>query len=138
MIFILCLRWCLSTFFAPSIIPWLCIPPSSQYVITNDNVENNLTMHEELMLLLRTRMFDNIDTNVRDSKRISCLAHVIQLTLKYLFDKIRINSKNENFRTSWDDKQDRATMKKEKKRVLYILTKVRMCSFLLFLRHLIV
>jgi hypothetical protein len=34
------------------------------YVITNDNVENNLTMHEELMFLLRTRMFDNIDTNV--------------------------------------------------------------------------
>ncbi len=85
------------------------------YVVTNDNVENNLTMHEELMLLLRTRMFNNIDTNVRDSERISCLAHVIQLVLKDLFDKIRINSKNENFRTSWDDKQDRAIMKKKKR-----------------------
>ncbi len=70
------------------------------YAITNDNVENNLTMHEELMLLFRTRMFDNIDTNVRDLKRVFCLAHVIQLTLKDLLDKIRINSKNENFRTS--------------------------------------
>jgi hypothetical protein len=57
-------------------------------------------MHEELMLLLRTRMFDNIDTNVRDSERVSCLAHVIQLALKDLLDKIRINSKNEDFRTS--------------------------------------
>jgi hypothetical protein len=70
------------------------------YVITNDNVENNLTMHEELMLLLRTRMFDNIDTNVRDSERISCFTHVIQLILKDLLDKIKINSKNENFRRS--------------------------------------
>jgi hypothetical protein len=57
-------------------------------------------MHEELMLLLRTRLFDNIETNVRDIKRISCLAHVIQLALKELFDKIKINSKNENFKTS--------------------------------------
>jgi hypothetical protein len=58
--------------------------------------------------------------------------------LKDLLDKIRINSKNEDFRTSWDDKQDKATMKKEEKRVSYILAKVRMCSFFLFLRHLIV
>jgi hypothetical protein len=52
--------------------------------------------------------------------------------LKELLDKIRINSKNENFETSWDDKQDRATMKKEEKRVFYILAKVRMWTFLLF------
>ncbi len=102
------------------------------YVITNDNVDNNLIMHEELMLLLRTRLFDNIETNVRDIERVSCLAHVIQLALKELLDKIRINSKNENFETSWNDKQDRATMKKEEKRVFYILAKVRMWTFLLF------
>jgi hypothetical protein len=70
------------------------------YAITNDNVDNNLIMHEELMLLMRTRLFDNIETNVRDIERISCLAHVIQLALKELLDKIRINSKNENFETS--------------------------------------
>ncbi len=70
------------------------------YVITNDNVDNNLIMHEELMLLLRTRLFDNIETNVRDIERISCFAHVIQLALNEFLDKIRINSKNENFETS--------------------------------------
>jgi hypothetical protein len=57
-------------------------------------------MHEELMLLLRTRLFDNIETNVRDIERISCFAHVIQLALNEFLDKIRINSKNENFETS--------------------------------------
>ncbi len=70
------------------------------YVITNDNVDNNLIMHEELMILLRTKLFDNIETNVRDIEKVSCLAHVIQLALKELLDKIRINSKNENFETS--------------------------------------
>ncbi len=102
------------------------------YVITNDNVDNNLIMHEELMLLLRTKLFDNIETNVRDIERVSCLAHVIQLTLKELLDKIKINSKNEDFETSWNDKQDKATMKKEEKKVFYILEKVRMWTFLLF------
>jgi hypothetical protein len=57
-------------------------------------------MHEELMLLLRTKLFDNIETNVRDIEKISCLAHVIQLALKELLDKIRINPKNEDFETS--------------------------------------
>ncbi len=102
------------------------------YVITNDNVDNNLIMHEELMLLLRTRLFDNIETNVRDIERISCFAHVIQLALNEFLDKIRINSKNENFETSWNDKQNKTTMKKEKKKVFYILTKIRMWTFLLF------
>jgi hypothetical protein len=92
------------------------------YAIINDNAKNNLIMHEELVRLLRTRLFD--DVIVRDIKRISCLAHVIQLTLKNLLDKIRINSKNENFRTSWNDKQNRATMKKKEKKVSYILAKI--------------
>ncbi len=68
------------------------------YAIINDNARNNLIMHEELVRLLRTRLFD--DVTVRDIKRVSCLAHVIQLVLKNLLDKIRINSKNQNFRTS--------------------------------------
>jgi hypothetical protein len=96
------------------------------YAITNDNAGNNLTMHEELMLLLRTRLFDNIETNVRGIERVPCLAHVIQLALKELLGKIRINPKNEDFGTSWDDKQDRATMEKEEKGVPYTLAKVRM------------
>jgi hypothetical protein len=52
--------------------------------------------------------------------------------LNEFLDKIRINSKNENFETSWNDKQNKTTMKKEKKKVFYILTKIRMWTFLLF------
>jgi hypothetical protein len=85
-------------------------------VITNDNADNNLIMHIELFRLLRTRMFENIKFNVHDIKRASCLAYVIQLTLKELLDKIRINSKNESFRTSWNDKQNKTNMKKKKKK----------------------
>ncbi len=98
-------------------------------VITNDNVDNNLTMHVKLLRLLRTRMFDDVELNVQNIKRVSCLAHVIQLTLRELLDRIRINSKNESFRTSWNDKQDKADMKKEKKEISYILIKI---SYLFF------
>ncbi len=58
--------------------------------ITSDNADNNLTMHVELLRLLSTRMFDDVDFNVRDIERVSCLAHVIQLTLRELLEKIRI------------------------------------------------
>ncbi len=67
---------------------------------TNDNVDNNLTMHVELLRLLRSRMFDDVNFNVQDIKRVSCLAHVIQLALKELLDKIRISSKNDDFQTN--------------------------------------
>ncbi len=68
--------------------------------ITSDNVDNNLTMHIELLRLLRTRMFDDVNFNVKDIERVSCFAHVIQLALQKLLEKIRINSKNESFQTS--------------------------------------
>ena len=69
-------------------------------VITNDNADNNFTMHVELLRLLRTRMFNDVEFNMQDIKRVSCLAHVIQLTLRELLEKIRINSKNESFQIS--------------------------------------
>ncbi len=61
------------------------------YAITNDNVANNLTMHTELNRLLRTnRVFDEVETNVHDVERVSCLTHVIQLILQKLLSKIKI------------------------------------------------
>ncbi len=91
---------------------------------TSDNADNNNTMHEKLLRMLRTRTFDNVHFNVRDIERVSCLAHVIQLTLRKLLGKIRINSRNEDFQTSWNDKDNRAEMKREEKEVSYILVKV--------------
>jgi hypothetical protein len=65
--------------------------------ITSDNVDNNLTMHIELLRLLRTRMFDDVNFNVKDIERVSCLAHVIQLALQELLEKIKINFKKRKF-----------------------------------------
>ncbi len=95
------------------------------YVFTNNNVFNNLTLHIELIQLLRTsRLFEKINTNVRDVKRMFCLAHVIQLILQKLLNKIKIKF-NTNFKTIWNDKQNKTTMKKKEKKMLYILTKIR-------------
>jgi hypothetical protein len=66
-------------------------------VITSDNVENNNTMHIELLRMLRIKMFDDINFNVRNIKKIFCFAHVIQLILRELFEKIKINSTNKTF-----------------------------------------
>jgi hypothetical protein len=95
------------------------------YAVTNNNAFNNLIMHTELNHLLRiNRIFVDVESNVRDVKRVSCLAHVIQLILQKFLKKIRIKS-NANFKTSWDDKQNRTTMKEEKRNVSFTSTKVR-------------
>jgi hypothetical protein len=69
-------------------------------VIMSDNVENNNTMHVELLRMLRIKMFDDVNFNVRNIKRVFCLAHVIQLALRELLEKIRISSTNETFQIS--------------------------------------
>ncbi len=65
--------------------------------ITNDNVENNNTMHVELFRMLCIKMFDDVNFNVQNIKRIFYLAHIIQLILRELLEKIRISSTNETF-----------------------------------------
>ncbi len=57
-------------------------------------------MHTKLNRLLRTsRVFDDVEINVHDVKRVSYLAHVIQLILQELLDKIRIKS-DADFKTN--------------------------------------
>ncbi len=86
------------------------------YTITNDNVVNNLIMHTKLnRLLCINRIFDEVDTNVHDVERVFYLAHVIQLVLQKLLSKIRIKS-NADFKTSWDDKQIKTSIKNKKKK----------------------
>jgi hypothetical protein len=95
------------------------------YVVTNDNAFNNLIMHTKLNYLLRiNQIVVDVESNVRDVERVSCLAHVIQLILQKFLEKIKIKS-NANFKTIWDDKQNKTTKKKEKRDVLFTLTKVR-------------
>jgi hypothetical protein len=95
------------------------------YVVTNDNAFKNLIMHTELNHLLRiNRIFVDVKSNVRDVERVSCLAHVIQLILQKFLEKIKIKS-NANFKTSWNDKQNKVTMKREKRDVSFTLAKVR-------------
>jgi hypothetical protein len=74
--------------------------------------------------VLRTRIFDEVYFNVQNIKRVSYLVYVIQFTLKELFDKLKINSKNEDFQTNWNDKQNKKTMKRKEKHVSYTLTKI--------------
>ncbi len=69
------------------------------YVVTNDNVFNNLIMYTKLNHLLRiNRIFVDVESNVRDVEQVSCLAHVIQLISQKFFKKIKIKS-NANFKT---------------------------------------
>jgi hypothetical protein len=68
------------------------------YVVKYDNVFNNLIMYTKLNHLLRiNRIFVDVESNVRDVKRVSCFAHVIQLILQKFLKKIKIKS-NANFK----------------------------------------
>ncbi len=116
------------------------------YAITTNNADNNLTMHIELVRIMRSSLFEDVETRVRNwnvqnskmresnmqesnmqksnVKRVSCFAHVIQLAFSNLLRKIRIRSNNENFQIKWDEKFDRRKVDAVKKKVSYILTKI--------------
>jgi hypothetical protein len=87
--------------------------------IITDNARNNLTMHIELVRIMRSSLFENVETNLLDSntqafdmqksnvqksdmqksnvKRMLCFAHVIQFALSNLLRKIRIRFSNDDF-----------------------------------------
>jgi hypothetical protein len=69
-------------------------------IITN-SASNNQTMLKELLRMIRdNRVYANLHTDVHDIQRVPCLAHVIQLAVKKLLDRIRINLKNVEFQRS--------------------------------------
>jgi hypothetical protein len=63
--------------------------------ITTDNASNNGTLTKELQQALSM-----VNFNARGG-HISCLAHVLQLSLKELLGKIRIEPKNDDVDTTW-------------------------------------
>ncbi len=87
--------------------------------IITDNAKNNLTMHIELVRIMRLFLFENVEINLLDSstqtfdmqksnmqkshmqksnvKRMLCLAHVIQVAFSNLLKKIRIQFNNDDF-----------------------------------------
>lgn len=70
---------------------------------TSDNAENNDTMHENLLNLLRNDFVFQNCLNVFNLKRFFHFAHVIQLILKVLkqiLKKIHVNLKNADLRNN--------------------------------------
>ena len=65
--------------------------------ITTDNARNNATLTRELQQALDSANF------CAKQGHIPCLAHVIQLSLKELFGKIRIVPDNDDVTTVWHD-----------------------------------
>ncbi len=114
--------------------------------IITDNARNNLTMHIELVRIMRSFLFENVETNLLDSstqafdmqksnvqksdmqksnvKKVFCLAHVIQLALSNLLKKIRIRFSNDDFQIKWNENFDRRKIDAMKKNVSYTLAKI--------------
>ncbi len=89
------------------------------HAITTNNAENNLTIHIELVRIMRFFLFEIVETRIRDwnvqdwniqksnmqksnmqksnVRKMSCLAHVIQLALSNLLKKIYIWFNNDDF-----------------------------------------
>ena len=93
------------------------------FVITIDNAFNNIIMHQHLVQIISNQC-DDIESNVQKLKAVSCLAHVIQLSLKELLNHIRINSINDEFKKSWDEKKNRFIFDDEKTSLSITLIKV--------------
>jgi hypothetical protein len=66
--------------------------------ITTDNASNNNTMMEGVQEMVQSQALS--DTSIF---RVSCIVHVIQLSLKDLLGKIKANPKNAEAESEWSD-----------------------------------
>ena len=94
--------------------------------LTTDSASNNTTMVDELRRMIRSnRALALLHTDANEIQRVPCLSHVIQLAVKQLLGCIHINPKNADFKTSWDDKQDRRDFENPTPGVPLTLAKAR-------------
>jgi hypothetical protein len=87
--------------------------------VTTDNATNNKTMVDAIQQALSS------DITVI---RIPCLAHVIQLCLNQLLDRLKAIPLNENTETKWTDQKSsaaKANAQHRTQRISYTLNKVR-------------
>ena len=76
------------------------------FVIITNNTLNNTIFFNNLMNYFMKNFLDNsinfkVDENdekKKNLKHVSCLTHVLQLTIKTFFDKIRVNFINDELR----------------------------------------
>jgi hypothetical protein len=71
--------------------------------ITTDNASNNNTMMISIQDIIQSQGLTN--TSVF---RIPCLAHVIQLSLKQLLGKMKVDPVNQEVESEWSDKRTRS------------------------------
>ena len=94
--------------------------------LTTDSGSNNTTIVDELRRMIRSnRALALLHTDTNEIQRVPCLLHEIQLAVKQLLGCIHINPKNADFKTSWDDKQDRRDFENPTPGVLLTLAKAR-------------
>ena len=76
------------------------------FIIITNNASNNTIFFNNLINYFQKKLIDNsinfkIDENdeiINDLKYVLCLIHVLQLTIKTFFNKIRVNFINDELR----------------------------------------
>ncbi len=64
----------------------------------------------------------------RNIVHVSCLAHVLQLTLQTFLDSIRINSINDELQKNWNDQENIRAINQAIKEMFMTLTKIILCQ----------
>lgn len=90
--------------------------------ITNDNASNNERMNKDINERIERDlqdMFKILMNTFKKAKviRVPCMAHIIQLGLKEIYLKVRINMKDKDFVlmwTSWDNSHETKKLEKLK------------------------
>ncbi|OQD94157.1 hypothetical protein PENVUL_c153G05266, partial [Penicillium vulpinum] len=83
--------------------------------LTTDNASNNKTLVDELQQLLQANII-----------RVPCLAHVIQLSLNQLLDRLKAVPQNPTAETIWTEEQETTARASTKKReIAHTLQRIR-------------
>jgi hypothetical protein len=114
--------------------------------ITIDNAFNNITFF--LILIKNLSMITNCvnviskndekeddaqeDEKTRDIVHVFCFAHVLQLTLQIFLNFVRVNSINDELQKNWNDQKDINAINQTIKKLLMILTKIKVLFIIIF------
>lgn len=86
--------------------------------VTTDNASNNSKLVERIQGSIQLLGLPNQTPIIH----VQCMAHVIQLSLKELLDKMEANQRNEKEEMEWTKEENE--VQREDKEVVYTLDKV--------------
>lgn len=93
--------------------------------------DNNIASSDDILHTFDTdKSQQDNEINNDELTHVSCLAHVLQLTLQTFLDSVRVNSINDELQKNWNDQENSRVINQAAKELSLTLVKMSVYSYL--------